>query len=107
MILAQTLAPDPTKLDRFDGWGRGVANAGWNSGVEWSMIGQGNAREESGKMANTAKSEQRSQSAIPPDPYPPYRRVYAWVFQSWLVMFLGVICAALVFYLLSYIPRSS
>jgi hypothetical protein len=41
----------------------------------------------------------------PADPYPPYRRVYAWVFQAWLVMFLGVICCALVFYLLSYIPR--
>lgn len=40
----------------------------------------------------------------PADPYPAYPRVYAWVFQAWLVMFLGVICAALVFYLLSYIP---
>ncbi|MDY3557893.1 hypothetical protein R5W23_005742 [Gemmata sp. JC673] len=35
----------------------------------------------------------------------PYRKVYAWVFQAWLVMFLGVICAALAFYLLSYIPK--
>lgn len=35
----------------------------------------------------------------------PYRKVYAWVFQAWLVMFLGVICAALMFYLLSYIPK--
>ncbi|HEY1189328.1 MAG TPA: hypothetical protein VGE74_16870 [Gemmata sp.] len=35
----------------------------------------------------------------------PYRRVYAWVFQAWLVMFLGVICCALFFYLLSYIPK--
>jgi len=45
---------------------------------------------------------------VPPpaaDPYPPYRRVYAWLFQAWLIMFLGVICCALVFYLLSYIPR--
>ncbi len=37
---------------------------------------------------------------------PPYRRVYAWVFQAWLVMFLGVICVALIFYLMSYIPRT-
>jgi hypothetical protein len=43
--------------------------------------------------------------APPADPYPPYRRVYAWVFQAWLLMFLAVICAALVFYLVSYIPR--
>jgi hypothetical protein len=42
---------------------------------------------------------------LPADPYPPYRRVYAWVFQSWLLMFLAVICCALIFYLLSYIPR--
>jgi hypothetical protein len=40
----------------------------------------------------------------PPDPYPDYRPVYGWVFQSWLVMFLAVICLALVFYLLSYVP---
>ncbi|MCI0703793.1 MAG: hypothetical protein L0241_22265 [Planctomycetia bacterium] len=40
----------------------------------------------------------------PPDP-PPYPRVYAWLFQAWLVMFLFVICGALIFYLLSYIPR--
>jgi hypothetical protein len=39
------------------------------------------------------------------DPYPPYRRVYAWLFQAWLIMFLGVICCALIFYLLSYLPR--
>ena len=30
-----------------------------------------------------------------PEPPVPYRRVYAWVFQAWLVMFLGV----------SYIPK--
>jgi hypothetical protein len=39
------------------------------------------------------------------DPYPPYRRVYAWLFQAWLIMFLGVICCALIFYLLSYLPH--
>jgi hypothetical protein len=36
---------------------------------------------------------------LPADPYPPYRPVYAWVFQAWLVMFLFVICMALIFYL--------
>jgi hypothetical protein len=41
----------------------------------------------------------------PPDPYPAYRRVYSWVFQAWLLMFLGVVCGALVFYLLSYVPK--
>jgi hypothetical protein len=41
----------------------------------------------------------------PTDPFPPYRRVYAWVFQAWLIMFLGVICCALALYLLSYIPH--
>ena len=47
----------------------------------------------------------KQQPAPPPapDPYPPYRRVYAWVFQAWLIMFLAVICGALFFYLLSYI----
>ncbi|AMV26401.1 hypothetical protein VT84_18530 [Gemmata sp. SH-PL17] len=39
------------------------------------------------------------------EPAPPYRRVYAWVFQAWLIMFLGVICCALLSYLLSYIPK--
>lgn len=42
---------------------------------------------------------------LPPDPYPDYRPVYAWVFQTWLILFLGVICAALIFYLYSYIPK--
>lgn len=64
-------------------------------------------------MAQSTKHGQSPAAAHPakpdshpvPDPYPPYRRVYAWVFQAWLVMFLGVICCALVFYLLSYIPR--
>ena len=40
-----------------------------------------------------------------PDPYPPYRRIYAWVFQAWLLMFLGVICISLIVYLLSFIPK--
>jgi hypothetical protein len=45
-----------------------------------------------------------SQPAKPEAPLP-YRKVYAWVFQAWLVMFLGVICCALLFYLLSYLPK--
>jgi hypothetical protein len=49
-------------------------------------------------MSDPAKSNE-------PAPYPPYRRVYAWVFQAWLVMFLAVICGALVIYLLSYLPK--
>ena len=54
-------------------------------------------------MTQHAKPEPHP--TTPPNPSPPYRRIYAWVFQAWLVMFLGVICCALVFYLLSYIPR--
>ena len=41
----------------------------------------------------------------PAEEPPPYRRVYAWVFQAWLILFLGVICGALIIYLLSYIPK--
>ena len=37
--------------------------------------------------------------SLPADPYPPYRPVYAWVFQAWLGRFLFVICMALIFYL--------
>jgi hypothetical protein len=60
-------------------------------------------------MSQAAKTPSQpapaSQAAAPvPDPYPPYRRVYAWVFQAWLLMFLGVICCSLIIYLLSYIP---
>jgi hypothetical protein len=57
-------------------------------------------------MAQPAKAQPPAPAprpAPPADPYPPYRRIYSWVFQAWLIMFLGVICAALVFYLLSYI----
>ena len=42
---------------------------------------------------------------FPPDPYPDYPPVYGWLFQAWLVMFLAVICFALLFYLLSSIPK--
>ena len=48
-------------------------------------------------MTERAKSEATQE--VPPDPYPPYRPVYAWVFQSWLIMFLAVVCLALIFYL--------
>ena len=58
-------------------------------------------------MAHPAKTQTQTPppAAPPQDPYPPYRRVYAWVFQAWLVLFLFVICGALVVYLLSYIPK--
>ena len=49
-------------------------------------------------MTPPAKPETR-QETLPPDPYPAYRPVYAWVFQAWLIMFLAVICLALIFYL--------
>ncbi len=52
-------------------------------------------------MSQSAKP----QPLAPVEPDPPYARVYTWVFQAWMIMFLGVICAVLVFYLLSYIPR--
>jgi len=55
-------------------------------------------------MAHPAKPD-ATQEPLPPDPYPDYRPVYGWLFQAWLVMFLAVICLALVFYLLSYIPK--
>jgi hypothetical protein len=53
-------------------------------------------------MAEPTKPDQ---VVLPPDPYPDYRPVYTWVFQSWLIMFLGVVCIALLIYLLSYIPK--
>lgn len=59
-------------------------------------------------MSQPAKQQQPAPAPTPapvPDPYPPYRRIYAWVFQAWLIMFLGVICGALIFYLLSYILK--
>jgi hypothetical protein len=55
-------------------------------------------------MSQPARTETTSEP-LPPDPYPDYRPVYSWVFQAWLIMFLAVICAALIFYLLSYIPK--
>lgn len=51
-------------------------------------------------MTQTAKNQAE---LPPPDPYPPYRPVYSWVFQSWLIMFLAVICMALIFYLFPHI----
>lgn len=53
-------------------------------------------------MAEPAKPQQ-AQDILPPDPYPEYRPVYTWVFQSWLIMFMGVVCIGLLFYLLPYI----
>gem|GEM_PF-3414990 len=57
-------------------------------------------------MSQAAKPQSPAQtSSTPPDPYPPYRKIYTWVFQAWLIMFLGVICCALLIYLASYIPH--
>ena len=53
-------------------------------------------------MPQPAKFE-ATQEKLPADPYPDYRPIYAWVFQSWLVMFLAVICLALIFYLFPHI----
>jgi hypothetical protein len=53
-------------------------------------------------MSQPAKAEAVAEP-LPPDPYPDYPAPYAWFFQSWLIMFLAVICLALLFYLMSYI----
>lgn len=53
-------------------------------------------------MALPAKPEPTPDS-LPPDPYEDYRPVYAWVFQSWLIMFLAVVCIALIFYLYPHV----
>ena len=53
-------------------------------------------------MAQSSRFEVRQES-MPADPYPDYRPIYAWVFQSWLVMFLAVICLGLIFYLVPHI----
>jgi len=44
-------------------------------------------------------------ASLPHDPYPDYPVAYTWFFQSWLVMFLTVICLALVMYLMTYLPK--
>ena len=53
-------------------------------------------------MAHPTKPEQTTES-IPPDPYPDYPPVYGFVFQSWLILCLAVVCIALGFYLYSYV----
>jgi hypothetical protein len=56
-------------------------------------------------MSNAAKTQPPVETTLPPDPYPDYRPVYSWLLQAWLIMFLAVICLALVVYLMSYIPK--
>lgn len=56
-------------------------------------------------MSELEKTPAATNPAVPPDPYPEYRPVYAWLFQAWLMMFLIVICLALVVYLLTFIPK--
>jgi hypothetical protein len=53
-------------------------------------------------MPHPTKSEVPQENATA-EPYLEYRSIYAWVFQSWLVMFLAVICLALLFYLFPHI----
>ena len=40
-----------------------------------------------------------------PESTDPHYRSYSILFQAWLLLFLAVICFALVNYLISYIPR--
>ncbi len=54
-------------------------------------------------MSQPTKPAPNADEPLPPDPYPDYPRVYNWLFQSWLIMFLGVICVSLVVYLMSYV----
>jgi len=54
-------------------------------------------------MAQQIKPETAAE-ALPADPYPDYPVYYTWFFQAWLVMFLSVICLALLMYLMSYVP---
>lgn len=54
-------------------------------------------------MTQPTKSEPAPEP-MPPDPYPDYPVAYIWFFQSWLIMFLAVICVALAVYLMTYIP---
>jgi hypothetical protein len=59
-------------------------------------------------MADPAKSHTPT-----PGPHPPadldsggeHYESYSRLFQAWLILFLAVICFALVNYLISYIPR--
>jgi hypothetical protein len=81
----------------FDAVGNGWD---WNPDCEPPMIEESRRKENA--MAESAKP-QPTQETFPPDPYPDYRPVYSWVFQSWLIMFLAVICLALFFYLIPYL----
>jgi len=55
-------------------------------------------------MTQPAKTE-TAPAPLPHDPYPDYPVPYTWFFQAWLVMFLTVICLALVMYLMTYLPK--
>jgi hypothetical protein len=54
-------------------------------------------------MAQTTRTDATTEP-LPPDPYPDYPAPYTFFFQSWLIMFMAVICIALTMYLLTYIP---
>ncbi len=57
-----------------------------------------------GRHSAQTTTQMKTEPPVAPDPYPPYRRIYALVFQAWLIMAIGVICCSLIFYLLSYVP---
>jgi hypothetical protein len=54
-------------------------------------------------MSQPTNTQSPAPEAMPPDPYPDYPRGYSWLFQTWLILFLAVICLALLFYLLGYV----
>jgi hypothetical protein len=56
-----------------------------------------------GGFAMTQPAKPEVQEPLPPDPYPDYPPAYSFLFQSWLILCLGVICIALGLYLYSYI----
>lgn len=54
-------------------------------------------------MTQTTKPD-ATNDPVPADPYSDYPAGYTFFFQSWLVMFMAVICLALTMYLLTYVP---
>jgi hypothetical protein len=79
---------------------------GWNLRPFPPMIRAGELKirvPEELPVTPSPKTTPTEPAPVPPDPYPDYPRVYGWLFQSWLFMFLLVICAALIFYLIAFI----
>ena len=57
-------------------------------------------------MAQHTKPQQQPPAPVA-DPYPPYRRLYAWLFQAWLVMFLTPFALNLVAAILQKYPYAA